>query len=238
VTRRSEPFTMLPNRFIDAEMRGELSQRQAKLCRFIARNASQNTREARLTLAQIAAGVGWERSEDTLMRELKALRPEWIDFGSKPGQRAPYLIRLTGLAVEQEGDSTSARPPQNPVNLAEVEPPHADGREAGANQRREPHATSAETSADAERSLFTLTSSEGRALKAASEEKLDHLVGETTAAEFAPADQSEPEFPPLLDALEPNPFHESAGLLTEEEIAQLGTASLDELHRPHERGEL
>jgi hypothetical protein len=85
VNRALEPFTMLPDRFIDAEMRGELSQRQAKLLRFIARNASETKREATLSLAQIAAGVRWKWSEDTLLRELKSLRPEWIDFGSKPG---------------------------------------------------------------------------------------------------------------------------------------------------------
>jgi hypothetical protein len=147
VNRALEPFTMLPDRFIDAEMRGELSQRQAKLLRFIARNASETKREATLSLAQIAAGVRWEWSEDTLLRELKSLRPEWIDFGSKPGQRAPYLIRLTGLAVEREGDSTSARPPHDRTNCAEVEPPHADGGEAAADPRREQKATSAETSA-------------------------------------------------------------------------------------------
>ena len=53
-----EPFTMFPNRFIDAEMFGDLSERQAKLLRCIARRGSQVKRETRLTLAEVAAGRG------------------------------------------------------------------------------------------------------------------------------------------------------------------------------------
>jgi hypothetical protein len=58
-----EPFTMLPNRFIDSEMRGELSERQAKLCRYIARSASEKRSEAKLSLAQIRYrhALGMER---------------------------------------------------------------------------------------------------------------------------------------------------------------------------------
>jgi hypothetical protein len=91
----NEPFAMFPHRFLDAEMRGELSERQAKLCRYIVQHASQEKAVAKLSLAQIAAGVGWQESEDTLLRELKALRPAWINFESKQGQRGPYVIRLT-----------------------------------------------------------------------------------------------------------------------------------------------
>jgi hypothetical protein len=35
VTRALEPFSQFPDRFLYAEMRGELTERQAKLCRFI-----------------------------------------------------------------------------------------------------------------------------------------------------------------------------------------------------------
>ena len=68
MSRAREPFTMLPNRFIDAEMSGELSERQAKLCRFIARSANQRKAQVRLSLSQIATGLRWQWSEDTLLR--------------------------------------------------------------------------------------------------------------------------------------------------------------------------
>lgn len=86
-----EPFVMLPSRFIDAEMRGELSERQAKLLRLIARRGNEEKRETRLALAAIAAGVDWSWDDDTLLRELRKLRPEWIDYESTQGQRTPYV---------------------------------------------------------------------------------------------------------------------------------------------------
>ena len=195
---------MFPHRFIEAEMRGDLSDRQAKLCRFVVRHASQD--RACLTLEQIATGMRWTRSSDTLLRELKSLRPLWLDFDSRPGQRGPYTFLLTGLAVIRETDG-EPQPPhdlrKDPPISAEVELPHAEVPGAASNhsQSRESPPQKPPQTTEAPSSL---TSSEGSELKAASEEKLDHVVGKTTAAE------PEPEFPELLNRLEPSPFHPDA----------------------------
>jgi hypothetical protein len=208
MSRAREPFTMLPDRFIDAERRGELSDRQAKLCRFIARRASESRREARLTLAQIVTGVLWELSEDTLLRELKGLRPEWIDFESKPGQRGAYVIRLTGLRVLREGDAeltseppTSARPPHDLRKRASQQPPHPEVAEAAESSLQSAEEPPQEPPHKFPDSPLTSLLCEGSEVKAASEGRKEDDVGKTTTAE------PEPEIPELLDRLEPNPFH-------------------------------
>jgi hypothetical protein len=213
VSRRDsrELFAMFPNRFIDAEMRGELSERQAKLCRYIVRHGSQEKREARLTLAAIRDGVRWEGSDSTLQRELRSLRPAWIDYASNQGQRRPYVIRLTGLAVLREGDeelrpetTTSARLPHDFRKKAPQEPPQDGSAEADETHKPSGKAPPQKPPHDSGGSPLPLTSTEGSEVKAAGEEKLDHIVGKTTAAE------SEPEFPELLDRIEPNPYHDDS----------------------------
>jgi len=240
--RTREPFVMLPIRFIDAELRGELSERQGRLLRFIARRANEARREARLTLAEIAAALRSEVSPDTVGRELKSLRPEWIDFESGQGRRRPYVIRLTGLAVEREGDEsprpeapTSARPPHDLRRKAPQEPPHERSAETDETYKSSGKPPPQEPPHDFDGSPLPLTSTEGSEVNAGSEEKLDHVVGKTTDDE--PPLPNEPEFPPLLDAFEPNPYHENGDAQPPPDPS-LGTASLGELHRRHERGEL
>lgn len=191
VTRAIEPFAQFPYRFIDAEMRGDLSERQAKLCRYIVRHGNEKKRETRLTLAAIRGGVRWEGSDDTLLRELKSLRPEWIDYESRPGQRSPYVIRWTGLAVVREGDeklrpetATSARPPHDLRKSAPHPPPHDRSAETGETRKPSGKTPPQKPPNDSEGAPLPLTSTEGSEVKAASEEKLDHVVGKTTAAEF------------------------------------------------------
>jgi hypothetical protein len=104
--RADELFTMVPNRFVDAVLRGELTERQARLCLYIARHAHQGKGVAKRSLANIAADLQWGKSPDTLMRELKELG-YWFEFDSKQGQRTPYLFRLTGLSVRRVGDELS-----------------------------------------------------------------------------------------------------------------------------------
>jgi hypothetical protein len=194
-----ELFVMLPHRFIDAVMRGELSERQARLCLYIVRHASQEKALAKLSLAQIDGGVDWQESDDTLLRELKTLRPAWIDFGSKQGQRAPYAIRLTGLKVLREGDElpltelgpetpSSARPPHDLRNIAAQGPPLAEVAEVVESSKQsgeEPQQEPPQTSLDSPLNSYLY---EGSEVKAAGEEKLDHVVGKTTA-ELASVDQ-------------------------------------------------
>ena len=192
MSRADEPFAMFPHRFIDAEMRGDLSDRQAKLCRFIVRNAFQG--RAKLSLAQIATGLRWEWSEDTLLRELKALRPQWIDYESRPGQRDAYLIRLTGLARGQKTTvpsrselgpeaRTSAPPPHHLRRTAEKKPPHrevGEPVESGTQSGKQPPQKPPSDSTPSPLSSYLY---EGSEVKASSEEKLDHALGETTTGD-------------------------------------------------------
>jgi hypothetical protein len=279
VRRALEPFAMFPHRFIDAEMRGELSDRQAKLCRFVVRHASQD--RARLTLAQIATGMRWQQSNDTLLRELKSLRPLWLDFDSSPGQRGPYTFLLTGLAVIRETEGE----PQPPHDLrknrsisAEVELPHAEVLRAASNDSQSRESPPQEPPQTAE-ALSSLTSSEGSEVKAASEEKVDQALGKTTATDQGVTDRlvakierpehQRNEAPPvhveqaddrslvwsgeaqegeagvladcqaLVDAGLGEWIEDDRDrLLSDEELAELGTLPLDELHRRRERGEL
>jgi len=139
----------------------------------------------------------------------------------------------------EAGEWAAARTtPHDLRKKAPQEPPHERSAETGETHKPSGKAPPHGPPHDFDGPPLPLTSTEGSEVKAASEEKLDHVAGKTTGAETAPADQSEPEFPPLLDALEPNPFHESDRLLSDEEMSEIGTASLDELHRRHERGEL
>jgi hypothetical protein len=137
----------------------------------------------------------WEWSEDTLLRELKGLRPEWIDFESKPGQRGPYLIRLTGLAVKRMGADlppvelgseppTSAPPPHDLRKKPPQQPPHAEvaERTEGALQSaEEPPQEPQHTFLDSPLTSYLLPL-RGSEVKASGEESYDQDVGKTTAA--------------------------------------------------------
>lgn len=94
-----ERFVRYPRRFHDALRRADINPRQFLLGCFLAGEVDFETGEVALTLGALGDGLGWEWSEDTLLRDLKALRPAWVDFETKQGQRSPYLFRLTGLAV-------------------------------------------------------------------------------------------------------------------------------------------
>lgn len=225
------PFRMVPLIFIDACSTGEMNERQFFLGCFILRYASYKTGELSLTLGELRQRSGYKLSPDSLLNDLKALRRQaWIDFESKQGQRTPYKFRTTGLAPERAEqplpndfrnelpDSSEVEPPPSGVH-SEVEPP---ARKTLGSSEQLPKA---EVRAEVPPSTTSTTSSEEA-----------HAEGSTTS-EPEPPLPSEPEFLPPLDALEPNPFHENGSLLGEEEIAQLGIASLKELHRRHERGE-
>jgi hypothetical protein len=99
-------FTPIPRRFHDALRRGDVNARQFLLGCYIAGEVDFRTGEVALTLDAVIGGVGWEWSEDTLLRDLKALRTVWIDFETRQGQRRPYVFRLTGLARASEADRT------------------------------------------------------------------------------------------------------------------------------------
>jgi hypothetical protein len=199
---------------------------------------NKNTDDGLVTAYVSALADLCEASAATIRRTLRALeRAGWIECDVvEERQRGPWRIRLTGLAKDPACATTASpalrhvtqspigadavRDAVNPAQQAPTHPPH-----------ERPMAQLGEGTDETRRDQKSLRANPR------SEEKLDHAISETTEAEIAPVDQSEPEFPRLLDALEPNPFHES-DLLSDEEITRLGTASLAELRSRHERREL
>lgn len=194
-----------------------------------------NTNRGTVTAYVSTLADVFEVDSSTIRRALRRLKAAgWIDFPEPDErQRAPWQITLAGLAREAQTKGTaapSAAPQLRHVpqtTAAEVEP----GEDAESLRKRDSAATPLRPSRARENETKR---NEENLL---GEEKLDHVVGKTTAGDEPPL-PSEPEFPPLLDALEPDPFHESPRLLTTEEISELGAVPLGELHRRHERGEL
>jgi hypothetical protein len=93
--------------------------------------------------------------------------------------------------VVREGDeklrpetATSARPPHDLRKSAPHPPPHDRSAETGETRKPSGKTPPQKPPNDSEGAPLPLTSTEGSEVKAASEEKLDHVVGKTTAAEF------------------------------------------------------
>jgi hypothetical protein len=154
--------------------------------------------------------VRWEWGDDTLLRDLKTLRPDWFDFESKAGQRRPYLFRLTGLAVARNRTDlplselgretpTSAPPPHELRKLAPQKPPHVELREAVESDNQSGEQPPQEPPHDSASSPLNSYLYEGSEVEASSEEKLDHAVGKTTAEPVSDEQEGEQG---LLDDLQ------------------------------------
>jgi hypothetical protein len=156
--------------------------------------------------------IGWPFEIEALRRRLWGLREAgWITFENpRRGPEVPWIFRLSGAAIDGERDESlvsfdpsflAGRPVREETVSAQAE--HVERADPQPEDVSEPAEFPRRARAEQSRAK-----SETKNLRS-EETKLDHVVRTTTAAEIAPADQSEPEFPPLLDALEPNPFHES-----------------------------
>jgi hypothetical protein len=178
VTRAGEPFVRQPRRFHDALRCDDVNHRQFLLGCFLAGEIDFRTGVVALTLRALSDGIGWEWSEDTLLRDLKALRPAWIDFEAKQGQRSPYVFRLTGLAVA--GESETARLPHDfrteTPSPAEVTPRLRKLEQSTSPEAERDHALS-ETSFSGSPKKRTDEKGQENYL---SEEELDHVLGKTT----------------------------------------------------------
>jgi len=219
----------------------------------------------------------FEVDPSTIRRALRRLRTaSWIDFPEPDErQRTPWPITLTGLAREAQTKGTAAptaaprlrHVPQS--SAAEVEPEE----DAESLQERDSAASPLRPS----RARENETKRNG--VNPRSEEKLDHVLGETTAtdpgvtdwllAKIDRPDHQRDEAAPvhveqaddgslvwggeaqegeagvladcqaLVDAGLGEWIEDGRDrLLSDEELAELGTLPLDELHRRRERGEL
>jgi hypothetical protein len=198
--RPVDHFTIIPRRFTDAHIADEIDSTHLVLGVHIAarcyevRNTSDGVAAIRLSsLAELCGDV----STETIRRKLHELEPDWIACEVGQGQRSAWRIRLTGLAHEADTDTplprdlhtTSTETPL-PVwkltstarDAGEAITPH-DERDAGPT--RPPQRVSGRQNKrnDTRRDEYEK--------KAGIEEKLDTVVGETTAAELDPLDALE-----------------------------------------------
>jgi DNA-binding MarR family transcriptional regulator len=242
---------------------------------------SKHTDDGVVTLHVSALAELCEVSPSTIRRALHALeRKGWIRFAVRERQQGPWRIRLTGLAKpdEERACVTPASPDPPLVTQAPASPP---ATEESAIQRPKPD--SPPSSLRPSRARIDETRRDQKSLKAnpRSEEKLDHVVGETTATGSDPGvtdrllakvedldrrkrngrpvsveqaddaslvwsgEAQEGEAGVLADcqALVDAGLGEwieddRDRLLSDEELAELGTLPLDEVHRRRERGEL
>ena len=152
----------------------------------------------------------------TVRRWLRALEQSgWIEFEVDERQRGPWRIRLSGLAKDHDR-VTAATPElqhvlQSPTGHVAV--PNAENPAQRVGKR--PSREAVDDAVEPVHRRDETRPEERKTENLCSEEKLDHVVGETTAAEL------EPEFPELLDGLEPNPFHEPASLSGDERARRL-----------------
>jgi hypothetical protein len=110
---RVDLFGRVPLRFFDALNRGEITFRQFAIGCALAIECFPRG-EAAHTVRALRDRLGYASSADSLREDLVALKPDWIDFEVKERQRAPYVFRLTGLAIASTAAGTEPRPRQSP----------------------------------------------------------------------------------------------------------------------------
>jgi hypothetical protein len=138
MTSNLDRFTQIPRRFHDALERDEINHRQFFLGCYLAGKVDYQTGEVAFTLRALADNMGWDWTDETLRKDLRHLRPGWIDYSAKQGQRSPYIFRLTGLQVgahfqprvrptlevsSNEADTASPATPPQQRDVAPAQPP-------------------------------------------------------------------------------------------------------------------
>jgi hypothetical protein len=86
-------------RLVDALMRGDISAVGFQIVAFLAAVCWRNDGFAIYRVDHLQRVLGFTKSRDTFIRELKRLRPEWVDFELRERQRKPVTFTLTGGAV-------------------------------------------------------------------------------------------------------------------------------------------
>lgn len=104
----SEYFFQLPLRLTDALKRGEISGTGLQIVTFLAAECWRNEDVALYEVGQLQRVLDFTRSRDSFLRELKGLRPKWIEFELGARQRKAVEFRLTGAAVRTTGDAPGA----------------------------------------------------------------------------------------------------------------------------------
>jgi hypothetical protein len=109
----------IPHRFFDALESGEISYRQFLLGAWFVKTANFKTNQVALTFTSVVAGHAWRPSDQTITRDLEGLRPEWLDYEVRQGQRRT-IFRLTGLC--QLGQQLPQDIPKTAPDLGKLHP--------------------------------------------------------------------------------------------------------------------
>jgi hypothetical protein len=131
---------------LQAEDRGELTYDQFSLAIFLCGIADYRTHMLEIEIMDLKSRMRRTRhSDDKIRRDLHALKSgKWINFDVEQRQRAPWVIRLTGLLVrEREGASAANSPASLRQSTAADGLPqtHSDENEERDSDARElPHA--------------------------------------------------------------------------------------------------
>ena len=142
-----EGFGMLPDRFFAALKWGEVTYEMFVVGSFLSRNADHRTKTYTGTLDEIATGVKWRKSPDTLGRVLDALKTgKWVEFERRQGQRRPYEIRLTGLLRQARLPHDFRKTEGNSAEVTSAKPAETTSANPLAESDGEPFSTSAENS--------------------------------------------------------------------------------------------
>src|SRR5215204_4016903 len=208
-------FAPVPLRFLRAWEFGELDAQHVLIglhlsaCCYEVKNTADGVAAIRLNaLAELT-----ESHVETARRKMHELQDrDWINF-EKPrqGQHTAWKVWLTGLARNDQQDANSTAVPQqfHTGTPSRVELKlHSRPDEIPAT----PHGETERTSTEVPQALAAVSTEETRRegkRERLTEENYDHLLGKTTAAS-----------------------------LTGEQVLELGTLPLGDLHRRHERGEL
>ncbi|HEY8777918.1 MAG TPA: hypothetical protein VIM23_03140 [Gaiellaceae bacterium] len=169
-------FAQLPLRLHEAVRRGELTFHQFGLVAYLVGAADYRTGELATTVAALADAIQWGRSDDTLRRDLQALKAAgWIDYSVQERQRRPYILKLVGALRDGTASATAAsndpsmRQTASPVRqFQDAAFPHGE-RERASTLEPACGSPVEETRTDAEEND-----------NPGIEEELDHRVGEET----------------------------------------------------------
>jgi DNA-binding PadR family transcriptional regulator len=182
-------FTPVPLDFDQAFKNGDLTPGAYLVgCHLAAESyRSKNTDAGVVTLHVSSLAELCEVSTPTIRRALHTLeRKSWIQFAVKERQQGPWRIRLTGLAKpdEEQACVTPASPDPPLMTQAPASPP-AVGEGAMPHTKQDSSSPSLRPS----RARKDETRRDQKSLKAkpAGKEKLEDVLGKTTAAETDPA---------------------------------------------------
>src|SRR5687768_11908791 len=104
----TDRFGAVPLRLLWALERGDVGLDEFAVGAYLVCKVDHETRELAVTVTSLAESLSWQKTERALKRALANLREGgWVTYDVRPGQRRPYVIRLTGLRRDQRPDDSA-----------------------------------------------------------------------------------------------------------------------------------